>query len=155
MAWTDLMDKIKYVLKKSNIDIDKINNERKIDNCSDLLRIESCYYPASQVVESEDYHIKDDEYFYFFVESENLCVNYDGDRDLYFFLCEKRVNLFNPIIIKIKIEYVLGIEIDYDDSHTVSVLLVYIINDYVEKVRDIHSISNNIPDNVKLWRGSI
>lgn len=153
MAWTDLMDKIKYVLRKSNIDIDKINNERKIDNCPDLLRIENnCYYPASQVVE-EDYHIRDDEYFYFFVESENLCVNYNEDYDLYFFLCEKRVNLFNPIIIKIKIEYVLKIEIDY--SYTTDPLLVYIIDNYVEKVRDIHSISNNIPDTVKLWRGLI
>lgn len=154
MAWTDLMDKIKYVLKKSNIDIDKINNERKIDNCPDLLRIENnCYYPASQVVEDRDYRIKDNEYFYFFVESENLCVNYNGDYDLYFFLCEEKANLFNPIIIKIKIEYVLRIEIDY--SYTTNSLLVYIIDDYVEKVRDILSISNNIPDTVKLWRGLI
>ena len=125
MAWTDLMDKIKYVLKKSNVDIDKINNERKIDNCSDLLRIEdNCYFPASQVVK-EDYRIKDDEYFYFFVESENLCVNYDGDRDLYFFLCEKRANLFNPIIIKIKIEYVLRIEIDYSYTTDSSTSIYY------------------------------
>lgn len=154
MAWTDLMDKIKYVLKKSNVDIDKINNERKTDNFPDLLRIENnCYYPASQVVEDRDYRIKDNEYFYFFVESENLCVNYNGDYDLYFFLCEEKANLLNPIIIKIKIEYVLRIEIDY--SYTTNSLLVYIIDDYVEKVRDIHSISNNIPDNVKLWRGLI
>lgn len=95
-------------------------------------------------IDKEEYKIRDENFYYFTVNRENLSIRFNISNG-YFIISNRKAK--DSIIIRINKEYILDM---YWDSE---LLIIILEKDLIEEIQEIVIDEGVIPENIKQWRG--